>query len=63
MSLKKYSKKITVLKWVSDGSFDYRDKKRIKKMTRIRSDIKDIEKNNSIITRVKDWHSDIDRGK
>ena len=61
--LRKYEDKLRVYQYYVDGSFDSRDKKRLKPLTRLRKDEKEIDRANSgsITQRVKDWYKDIDK--
>jgi hypothetical protein len=62
--LNKYSKKLKVYTYYKDGSFDHRDKKRLKPLTRIRKSVEEVKEaeGNPIEQRVKDWYYDIDKG-
>ena len=62
--LAKTRMKMKVLNTYLSGSFDYYDKNRIKPMSRLRKNIKEInlEKENNLKLRVKDWYSDIENG-
>jgi len=58
--LKKYEVYLDYVK----GTFDLKDKSRLKPMTRLRDTVEDIEleKDGDINLRVKDWYKDIDSG-
>ena len=60
---KKTEKKASVYQYVEDGSFDQKDKERLKPLTHVREDMDEIkkERENDLRLRIKDWHSDIDR--
>jgi hypothetical protein len=60
----KYHMKIKVLKTYESGSFDYYDKNRLKPMSRLRTNMREIslENQNSVKLKIKDWFSDIERG-
>jgi hypothetical protein len=68
-ALKKWANKATrkteILQYVVDGSFDRRDKERIKPLTRVREDMSEIEKEREgdINQRVQDWLKDISETK
>ena len=59
----RYEKKLNVYSSYKDGTFDDKDKKRLKPLTRLRDSEKELELANSgdIKLRVKDWYKDIDR--
>jgi len=57
----KYARKMRVYKAYKDGSFDYKDNKRLKPLSRVRTSIEEA-KSNCIEQKVKDWYCDIDRG-
>jgi len=67
MSLKsklgKYEQKLRVYQSYADGSFDKKDKERLKPLTRLRENEQELEKANSgnVKQRVRDWYNDIDR--
>ena len=63
-SIKRYAKKLKVYSFYLDNSFDQRDRKRLKPITRLRQNESEIEKEKSgdISQRLRDWYSDIDRG-
>jgi hypothetical protein len=58
----KAEEKAGVYASVSDGSFDQKDKERLKPLTRVREDMEEIkkERENDLRLRIKDWLSDID---
>jgi len=62
--LNKYSKKLRVYQSHVDGSFERKDRKRLKPLTRLRNDMREIEmeRNGSKKLRINDWYKDIDRG-
>ena len=64
MNLTKYIRKMKVYTSYLDQSFDRKDKKRLKPITRLRKNMEEIEKERSgdIEQRVNDWYCDIDRG-
>jgi hypothetical protein len=63
-ALNNYVKKMRVYSSYLDQSFDRKDKKRLKPITRLRKNMEEIEKEQSgdIKQRVQDWYCDIDRG-
>jgi hypothetical protein len=62
-TLDKYKKKLYVYKYHVNGTFDYRNKKRLQPLTRIRKDEKEIEREESGERKleIEDWYKDIDR--
>jgi len=60
----RYGRKVEIYKYYLDGSFDKRDKNRLKPLTRLRNSMEEIElnKKSDIKLRVRDWYNDIDRG-
>jgi hypothetical protein len=59
-----YGNKLKVYTHYRDGTFDYRDRRRLKPLTRLRCNEEEVklEQENDIKLRVKDWYKDIDRG-
>jgi len=62
--ISRYTKKLRVYQWYLNGSFDRKDNKRLKPLTRLRRNMNEIEmeRSGSKKLRVKDWYKDIDRG-
>lgn len=62
--LSKHVRKLEVYASYLDGSFDRKDRSRLKPMVRLRKSEEEIEqeKNGDIKLRVRDWYCDIDRG-
>lgn len=62
--INKYKKKHEVFSHYIKGTFDLKDKSRLKPMTRLRQSAEEVEleKNCDIDLRVKDWYKDIDSG-
>jgi hypothetical protein len=60
----KYGSKLKVYTYYCDGTFDYRDTRRLKPHTRLRCNEDEVrlDQENDIKLRVKDWYKDIDRG-
>jgi hypothetical protein len=62
--INRYKKKYDVYSHYAKGTFDLKDKSRLKPMTRLRQSVEEIEleKNCDIDLRVRDWYKDIDSG-
>ena len=62
--VKNKTKQVEIYSWHLDGSFDMRDKKRLKPLTRLRSSMEEIEleRKGSKRLRFKDWCEDIAKG-